>query len=411
RAKSKNAVLMLDEIDKLSASYHGDPASALLEVLDPEQNHSFVDHYLDLPFDLSQMIFIATANSIETIPAPLLDRMEVIELGGYTLEEKEIIARTHLFPKVLELAALKPSELKLDKNALKHVILDYAREPGLRILEQTLARIARKIAARVVERRESREKMKFPVTIHEEDLLALIGPKRFTHELADKITSPGVMIGLAWTSMGGDILFIEAAELPGSGQLKLTGQMGEVMSESAQIAWTFVKKRLIEEMHVSPAQFKEKDIHIHIPAGAIPKDGPSAGVTLASTLYSLFTQRSAVKKTAMTGEISLTGRVLPVGGIKEKLLAARRSGIERVIVPQENQKDFYELPSELLKSLEIHFVSHVDEVFPLVIESNPRRDLRSKSRPSSNKKKSVKNPAHRHDYARGTVLIKSNRSK
>lgn len=412
RAKSKNAVLMLDEIDKLSSSYHGDPASALLEVLDPEQNNAFVDHYLDVPFDLSQMIFIATANTTQTIPAALLDRMEIIELGGYTLEEKEAIAKTHLLPKVLELAALKTSELKFAKNTLRQVILDYAREPGLRVLEQTLARIARKIAARIVERRESREQVKFPVMIREEDLLGLIGPKRFSHDLAQQETAPGVMIGLAWTSMGGDILFFEAAELPGTGQLKLTGQMGEVMTESAQIAWTFVKKRLIEEMHVSPAQFKERDIHVHIPAGAIPKDGPSAGITLASVLYSLFTKRTALPKTAMTGELSLTGRVLPIGGVREKLLAARRSGIERVILPKENEKDLYDLPIELLKSLDIHFVSHVDEVFPLVISLSQPAVIQTKRAPRKSKmKKTVKKLTHRSHYARGAVLIKPNRSK
>jgi ATP-dependent Lon protease len=368
RAGSKNAIIMLDEIDKLSSSYHGDPASALLEVLDPEQNVAFVDHYLDVPFDLSQMIFIATANTTQSIPAPLLDRMEVIELNGYTLEEKEAIAKRHLLPKVLSEAAIKPSELKFDKKAFRKLIVDYAREPGLRVLEQTLARIARKTAAKIVDRRESRERLKFPIQIHEDDLQALLGPKRFTHEIADEMKTPGVMIGLAWTSMGGDILFIEATELPGSGQLKLTGQMGAVMLESAQIAWTFVKKRLIEEMHLSPAQLRERDIHIHIPAGAIPKDGPSAGAALAATLYSLFVKRPARSKLAMTGELSLTGRVLPIGGVREKLLAARRSGIEHVILPKENQRDLHDLPIELLKSLHIHFVSYIDEVFDLSIQ-------------------------------------------
>jgi ATP-dependent Lon protease len=373
RAGSKNAVILLDEIDKLASHYHGDPASALLEVLDPEQNANFLDHYLDVPFDLSQMIFIATANTVQTIPAPLLDRMEVIELTGYTLEEKEQIAKDHIIPKVLEESALKTSELKIERGALRKLILDYAREPGLRILEQLLGRIARKTAARIVERREARERMRFPVTVREDDLLDLLGPKRYTHELAECISQPGVVIGLAWTALGGDILFIEAAELPGSGQLKLTGQMGEVMLESAQIAWTFVKRRLIDEMVVSPSQLKDRDIHIHIPAGAIPKDGPSAGITLASALYSLFTCQNARSRTAMTGELSLTGRVLPIGGVREKLLAARRSGIDRVLLPKENQRDLHELPIELLRSLDIRFVSHINEVLPLVLQGKPGR--------------------------------------
>ncbi len=396
RAGSKNAVILLDEIDKLASHYQGDPASALLEVLDPEQNSQFLDHYLDVPFDLSQMVFVATANTTQTIPLPLLDRMEVIELTGYTLEEKEQIARSHLIPKVLDESAIKVNDLKFDKQALKRLIVDYAREPGLRVLEQLLSKIARKTAAKIVDRQESREKVKFPIVIHEEDLLSFLGPKRFTHELAEKMTIPGVSIGLAWTQMGGDILFIEATDMPGSGQLKLTGQMGEVMMESAQIAWTFVKKRLIEEMVLTPNQLKERDIHIHIPAGAIPKDGPSAGITLATTLYSLFTRTPVRSKLAMTGELSLTGRVLPIGGVREKLLAAKRSGVEHVILPKENKRDLYDLPMELLNSLDIHFVEHVNEVFPLAIQ--PLSPLKKKNA------KTVKKPTIRK---RGRTSIHS----
>ncbi len=383
RAGSKNAVILLDEIDKLASHYHGDPASALLEVLDPEQNHAFLDHYLDLPFDLSQMIFIATANSMQTIPAPLLDRMEVIELTGYTLEEKEQIARDHILPKVLEETALKASDLKIERSAIKHLIIDYAREPGLRILEQLFGKIARKTAAKIVERKESRERLKLPIVIREEDLLDLLGPKRYSHELSTDMKTPGVMTGLAWTSLGGDILSIEAAELPGSGQLRLTGQMGEVMLESAQIAWTFIKKRLIDEMVISPNLLKDRDVHIHIPAGAIPKDGPSAGITLASAIYSLFTRIPARNKTAMTGELSLTGRVLPIGGVREKLLAARRSGVERVILPVENKRDLHDLPIELLRSLDIHFVSHLDEVLPLVMRTKTVKKPTLPARPKT----------------------------
>ena len=389
RAGSRNAVILLDEIDKLASHYQGDPASALLEVLDPEQNAGFLDHYLDVPFDLSEMIFVATANTLQTIPGPLLDRMEVIELNGYTLEEKEQIAKRHLIPKVLEEAALKSSDLTFERGTLKKIIVDYAREPGLRILEQLLNRIARKTAAKIIERKESRERLKLPVSIGETDLQRHLGPKRFTHEVADKMTIPGVSVGLAWTAMGGEILFIEAAELPGSGQLKLTGQMGEVMLESAQIAWTYVKKRLFEEMILSPNQLKDKDIHIHIPAGAIPKDGPSAGITLATTLYSLFTRNPARNKTAMTGELSLTGRVLPIGGVREKLLAAKRSGIERVILPLENKRDLYELPLDLLNSLELHFVEHISEVLALAIQTPAplKRKAKTVKKPTLRKKK------------------------
>jgi ATP-dependent Lon protease len=248
-----------------------------------------------------------------------------------------------------------------------------------------LAKIARKTATRIVERRESREKIKLPVPVREEDLETLLGPARFTQELAGTHSLPGVTIGLAWTALGGDILFIEATELPGSGQLKLTGQMGDVMLESAQIAWTFVKKRLIEEMVLTPSRLKDRDLHVHIPAGAIPKDGPSAGITLATTLYSLFTRVPARAKTAMTGELSLTGRVLPVGGIREKLLAARRAGVERVILPRENHRDLHDLPLELLNSLDIRFVEHINEVFPLAIGNPPR--------PKVMKKTPVKKPA------------------
>ena len=379
RAGSKNAVILLDEIDKLSVSYHGDPGSALLEVLEPEQNVNFLDHYLDVPFDLSQMIFIATANTLDTIPTPLLDRMEIIELTGYTFEEKEQIARKHLIPRVLARSGLSFQEIRFEKKMLKHLIQDYAREPGLRILEQTLEKLARKVAAKIVEAREGKERPKIPVMIGEEDLLDYLGPKRFIHEFADNMVTPGVMVGLAWTPMGGEILYIEATELPGTGQLKLTGKMGEVMMESAQIAWTFVKKRLIEEMIMTPAQFKEKDVHVHIPAGAIPKDGPSAGVTLASALYSLFADRPARNKTAMTGELSLTGRVLPVGGIREKLLAAKRAGIENVILPEANRKDLYDLPFELLKSLQIQFASNVNEVFDFVITPVKKKASRKQS--------------------------------
>ncbi len=368
RVESKNPVILLDEVDKINQSYHGDPAAALLEVLDPEQNNAFSDHYLDLPFDLSEVLFVCTANTTSTIPAALLDRMEVIELSGYTLEEKEQITKRFILPKVLESAGMTASTIRLPRTTLRAIIQDYAREPGLRVLQQQIEKLARKVASKIVERRESREKLKLPLTIEAEDLRTWLGPKRFLNEVAERAQEPGVGIGLAWTPMGGEILFIETTELPGTGQMKLTGQMGDVMQESAALAWTFVKRRLFQESGITQNDLKDKDFHLHLPAGAVPKDGPSAGITLASTLYSLITGRKMRPFWAMTGELSLTGKVLPVGGVKEKLLAARRSGIKDVIIPDGNKKDLEDLPVELLKQLRIHPVKMVDEVFSLALE-------------------------------------------
>ena len=387
RAGTKNTVLMLDEIDKLGQSFQGDPASALLEVLDPEQNGSFLDHYLDVPFDLSKILFITTANTTDSIPGPLLDRMEVIELPGYTLEEKEDIATRYVIPKELQANGLNSSHLRIEKAALKKILVDYAREPGLRSLQKLVNRIARKAAAKVVIRMDARgdsskdSKVKYPaIVVKEPDLVSWLGPQRFYNEIAERIVSPGVVVGLAWTSMGGDILFIEASQIPGSGQLKLTGQMGEVMTESAAIAWSYVKKKLAAESLLDAKSLKEYDLHLHIPAGAIPKDGPSAGVTMASALYSLLSGRKAKHKVAMTGEVSLIGKVLPVGGIKEKLLAAKRAGINTVILPKLNQKDMVEIPEYVLKGLNLHFTSHVEEVFDLVLSKETNLPKMSRMR-------------------------------
>jgi ATP-dependent Lon protease len=374
RAGTKNAVLMLDEIDKLGQSYQGDPASALLEVLDPEQNASFLDHYLDVPFDLSKVLFITTANTTSTIPGPLLDRMELIELPGYTLEEKEDIAVRYITPRELEANGLNPSQLKIERAALRKMMTDYAREPGLRSLQKLINRIARKAAAQIVTDLKNAEKFRSKggnrtpvIVVREEDLTTWLGPKKYYNEVAERVVSPGIVTGLAWTSTGGDILFIEAAEIPGSGNLKLTGQMGEVMTESAAIAWSYVKKKLLEEKKYDRPYFKEHDIHLHIPAGAIPKDGPSAGITMAAALYSLLTSRKSKHKLAMTGELSLIGKVLPVGGIKEKLLAAKRAGINTLILPKLNEKDLIEVPDYALKGMTIHHVNHVEEVFQLAL--------------------------------------------
>jgi len=369
RAGTKNAVLMLDEIDKLGQSYQGDPASALLEVLDPEQNNTFLDHYLDLPFDLSKVLFITTANTTSSIPAPLLDRMELIELPGYTLEEKENIALRYVIPKELEANGLNSSQLRIERTALRKMMTDYAREPGMRSVQKLVNRIARKSAAQIVKEMARKPGKPAVIVIKEAELLQWLGPKKFYNEVAERIVAPGIVVGLAWTAMGGEILFIEAAELPGSGQLKFTGQLGAVMTESASIAWTYVKKKAAAAGLKDREYFKEHDFHLHIPAGAIPKDGPSAGVTMATALYSLLSGQRVKNKIAMTGELSLIGKVLPVGGIKEKILAARRAGIHTLILPKLNEKDITEVPDYALKGLTIHYVNHVEDVFQLALEN------------------------------------------
>jgi ATP-dependent Lon protease len=396
RAGTKNPVLLLDEIDKLGSSFQGDPASALLEVLDPEQNATFLDHYLDVPYDLSQVLFVTTANTTSTIPGPLLDRMEVIELPGYTLEEKENIAQRYVIPRELEANGLRPGDLKFDKSALRQMMTDYAREPGLRSLQQLVGRIARKAAARIVKEQSSRKGggKRAPIVITPESLTDWLGPKRFYNEAAERIISPGVVIGLAWTAMGGDILFIEATDVPGSGNLKLTGKMGDVMTESAAIAWSYIKKKAAAELKIGHQYFKENDFHLHIPAGAIPKDGPSAGVTMATALYSLLSGRKVKQKIAMTGELSLIGKVLPVGGIKEKLLAAKRAGITTIILPKLNEKDLAEVPAYAMKGMEIKLVNRIEDVLALALEekvgpspkTDTKRVIRSASAAGSTKK-------------------------
>jgi ATP-dependent Lon protease len=409
RAGSKNAVILLDEIDKLGASFQGDPSSALLEVLDPEQNATFMDHYLDVAFDLSKVLFIATANQASTIPGPLLDRMELIELPGYTLEEKEGIAIRHVIPKELKANGVKPSQVRIDRAALRSLMQDYSREPGLRTLQQLVSRIGRKAATKIVraEKLGVRGKASFPIRIGAGDLLEWLGPKRFYNEMAVRVTAPGVVTGLAWTAMGGDILFIEAAELPGSGQLKLTGKMGEVMTESASIAWTYIKKKLAAELKVGQEFFKDRDLHLHIPAGAIPKDGPSAGITMASALYGLMKGIQARQSVAMTGELSLTGKVLPVGGIKEKLLAAKRAGITTVILPKFNEKDLHDVPEHAKQGLSLFFVGHVEEVFPLVLEFPQSRPVKVGTRTVAGSKIASRKSLAKAGAAAKTVAAKS----
>ena len=375
RVKVNNPVIVLDEIDKLGTSYQGDPSSALLEVLDPEQNQNFVDHYLDISFDLSRILFIATANYVGNIPEPLLDRMEVIELSGYTIEEKVAIAGRWIVPKQLKKHGLAKKDFSLSRNVVKKIISDYAREPGVRTMEQCIAKLCRKAA---LEKVNSKTAKVFSPTV--EKLEDLLGSARFQAEKVDKKPIPGVVNGLAWTAYGGDILSIETIPILGEEGLKLTGQLGKVMNESANIAYSYVKKILQEEIKIKEKgkekQGKENkpldfltnhEIHLHLPAGATPKDGPSAGITMAMALYSLATSRRVRASLAMTGELSLTGKVLPVGGIKEKVLAAKRAGIKTVILPKDNEKDLKEVPERHRKGVSFFSVSHFDEVLKLAI--------------------------------------------
>lgn len=374
RAGTNNPVIMLDEIDKVGMSAHGDPSSALLEVLDPEQNGSFLDHYLDVSYDLSKVLFIATANSTQTIPPALLDRMEVIDISGYTLEEKEHIAADYAIPRSLEKHGLAKDAVRLPKAVLRKILRDYAREPGVRSFQKHMDRIARRAARLLVEKRKGSSQ----ITLTEKDLDNWLGPQRFYNETAERVTQPGVVTGLAWTAAGGEILFIEAIAHEGKGELKLTGQMGEVMIESAKIALSHVKKMVLEQglpifengkrTELSAQDwFQKRDIHLHIPAGAVPKDGPSAGVTMATALLSLVTGRKVKPRLAMTGELSLVGKVLPVGGIKEKVLAARRAGIKTVILPKLNEKDLKEIPKQHREGLVLLPASRIEDLFQLAL--------------------------------------------
>ncbi len=361
KAGSKNPVFMLDEVDKLSASFHGDPSAALLEVLDPAQNATFQDHYIALPFDLSQVLFIATANVLDTVPGPLRDRMEILELPGYTEDEKLAIAKGYLVPRQISENGLKPEEITFTDEAIREIIRSYTREAGVRQLERQLGAVCRSIATRVADGFQE------AITVHKESLATYLGPQRFFNEIALRTSLPGVATGLAWTPFGGDILFIEATKMAGDGKLLLTGQLGNVMKESAQAALSLVKSRA-ETLGIDPDIFKKNDLHIHIPAGAIPKDGPSAGVTLFVALVSLLTGRRISKDVAMTGEISLRGLVLPVGGIKEKMLAARRAGISCVLLPELNRRDLEEIPVAGREGIRFEFLKTADEALQLALE-------------------------------------------
>jgi ATP-dependent Lon protease len=371
RVGTRNPVFMLDEIDKLSSDWRGDPASALLEVLDPAQNRAFEDHYLDLPFDLSQVLFIATANMASQVPAPLLDRMEVISLSGYIPEEKLAIATKYLLPRQLEAHGLSGKLLRIPKRTLAAIIERYTREAGVRELERTIGRICRKVAARAAALPKGRRPR--PVALAEKDLQEYLGPRRHFTELVRRVRRPGVVVGLAWTQAGGEILFVEVTAMPGSGRLQLTGKLGEVMSESAHIAHSLVRAGAAR-YGIPERMLKEQDLHLHVPAGAVPKDGPSAGVALTCALLSLLwggKGKVARARVAMTGEITLRGSVLPVGGIREKLIAARRAGVRTVVLPKANQMDVEEIPPHLLGPLKVVFVEELDAALPEVLGVTP----------------------------------------
>lgn len=368
QAGSKNPVILLDEIDKMSADFRGDPASALLEVLDPEQNFMFGDHYLEVPFDLSKVLFLTTANTYHGIPRPLLDRMEVINISGYTEEEKVEIAKRHLLPKQCKMHGLEKEDLAITEQMLRQVINGYTRESGVRNLERQLATICRKAALEIV------QTGKKPVRITKNVLQKFLGIPKFRHDLAEENDQTGVATGLAWTEVGGDILKIEVTPVKGKGQLILTGKLGEVMRESAQAAFSYIRSRA-KELGIEEDFHEKYDLHIHVPEGAIPKDGPSAGITIATAILSALTNRPVRKDVAMTGEITLRGRVLPIGGLKEKILAANRSGIKKVLVPKENEKDLEEIPANVARKIKIEMVESMDEVWHEALIPNKSQSL------------------------------------
>ncbi|MBW1987984.1 MAG: endopeptidase La [Deltaproteobacteria bacterium] len=361
RAGSNNPVFMLDEIDKLGADFRGDPSSALLEVLDPEQNYSFVDHYIDVPFDLTKVLFVTTANVLDTIPPALRDRMEVIMLSGYTQEEKVKIAKRYLIPRQRDNHGLSTRHIRFTDSGIKHIISGYTREAGLRNLEREIASVCRGVARDLAESEEPWDK---PEVISAESVSRFLGPVRFASEIPKGKLSPGVAIGLAWTQAGGEILFVESSAMAGKKNLILTGQMGDVMKESATAAMSFLRSHA-KELGIDETFFDQHDVHIHVPAGAIPKDGPSAGVAMLTALASLAKNKPAKKGLAMTGEITLRGQVLPVGGVKEKVLAAKRAGIKEVILPKWNEKDLEDIPKEVQKKIAFHFVDRMDEALEI----------------------------------------------
>lgn len=371
KAQTNNPVFMLDEVDKIGRDFRGDPSAALLEVLDPEQNNSFSDHYMEIPVDLSNVLFIATANMLDPISAPLRDRMDVIEIPGYTAHEKSVISRKYLIPKQLENHGITEANMTIDDVALDMIIRNYTREAGVRSLERRIADIARGVAVKVAEAREEDGASEVLVEVTPDDLVEYLGQEKYQFEIAERTSHPGVATGLAWTPAGGDILFIESTKMPGKGELVLTGQLGDVMKESVRAALSYIRSRT-DEFKIDPYFMREMDIHIHVPAGAIPKDGPSAGITMYVSLLSLLLGVKIRSDVAMTGEITLRGNILPVGGIKEKVLAAHRSGIKRVILPARNKKDLIDVSDNVREELEFFFPEHVSELPELVFENGAK---------------------------------------
>jgi ATP-dependent Lon protease len=367
KAGTNNPVMMLDEIDKVGSDYRGDPTSALLEVLDPEQNNEFADNYLDLDYDLSRVMFIATANSLDTIPRPLRDRMEIINISGYTLEEKREIAKRHLIPKQLKENGLEEKQTKITQQGLDKIIDEYTRESGVRSLEREIGSVFRGVAAKIAKGEKG------PFTTGVNEVQDYLGKQKYFSDVAERTTVPGVATGLAWTPYGGDILFIEASVSKGRGKLHITGQLGDVMKESAMLALSYLKSHS-EELNIPDEAFKYWDLHIHVPKGAVPKDGPSAGVSIFSAIASIFTQRKVKGTLAMTGEITLRGLVLPVGGIKEKVLAAKRAGIEKVLLPHKNEKDIDEIETDVLGDLKVEYLERMDPILNIVLNDEPEQD-------------------------------------
>ncbi|MGB7160634.1 MAG: endopeptidase La [Tepidisphaeraceae bacterium] len=383
KAGTRNPVMMLDEIDKMGADFRGDPASAMLEVLDPAQNSTFTDHYLDVPFDLSKVLFIATANTMDTVPGPLRDRMEVIDIPGYTESDKLAIAKSYLVPRQLDANGLTTKQAKFQDPALRRIIESYTREAGVRNLERSIGSVARSIAAEIVGGNTEK------AIVTPETVTKVLGPHRFEPELASRTSVPGVATGMAYTPVGGEILFIEASRMPGKGNITLTGQIGDVMKESATAAYTLVRTRA-DQLGIDGKLLAESDIHIHVPAGAIPKDGPSAGVAMFTALASLLLNRPVHRDVAMTGEITLRGLVLPIGGLKEKTLAAKRAGIKQVIVPKRNEKDLPDIPDEVKKTLKFHFAETVDDVLAVALGAGKKNPNDKSQIPNKRQRRNAK---------------------
>src|SRR5690625_1621592 len=398
KAGKGNPVMMLDEIDKVRSDFRGDPTSALLEVLDPEQNDSFSDNFLELDYDLSRVLFIATANSLETIPAPLRDRMEIINISGYTLQEKTQIARKYLIPKQIEENGLKEDQIEITTDAIERVIDEYTRESGVRNLEREIGSLCRHVASRIA----SGELETY--SIGKEEVSDILGKRKFFSDVAERTTVPGVATGLAWTPYGGDILFIEASVSKGSGKLHITGQLGDVMKESAMLALSYLRANA-SQLGIPEDAFKYWDLHIHVPQGAVPKDGPSAGIALLSAVASIFTQRKVKGTVAMTGEITLRGLVLPVGGIKEKVLAAKRAGIEKVLLPKKNEKDVEEIENDVIGNLQVEYIDRMEPLLDMILEEESVQDPAKFFKVPEPPKNSSNSEDKTGDYKEDTVVM------